>query len=170
MPIFQDPERQRFYDLWSDDHHHRHHHHHHQHGDQERGEESRNPASSWDVFGHADYGCGVSTSDVTSLGDLRTPGPHRSKVQPSDRGEWIQYLKNDASAWMHNQLVCFNPLHIHFAPANGSSRTIQMPTIPQTRVIRHTIIHGWMKGPTSRRIPGTNSRRMICRNWLRQPI
>lgn len=103
MPIFQDPERQRFYDLWSDDHH-RHHHHHHK--DQGRQEESRNPAPSWDVFGHADYGCGVSNSDVTSLGDdLRTPGPHFSKLQPSDRGELIQCLKNDASTWVQNQLV-----------------------------------------------------------------
>ena len=102
MPIFQDPERQRFYDLWSDDHH-RHHHHH---KDQGRQEESRNPAPSWDVFGHVNYGCGVSNSDVTSLGDdLRTPGPHFSKLQPSDRGELIQHLKNDASTWVQNQLV-----------------------------------------------------------------
>ena len=167
MPIFQDPERQRFYDLWSDDHH-RHHHHH---KNQEREEESRNPASSWDVFGHADYGGGVSNSDVTSLGDdLRTPGPHFSKLQPSDRGELIQHLKNDASTWVQNQLVCLDPQYINCAPTNRSSRTIQMPTIPQTRVIRHTIIHGWMKGPISSRMPGINSRQTIRRSWLHRPI
>lgn len=107
MPIFQDPERQRFYDLWSDDHH-RHHY-----KNEEREDESRNPAPSWDVFGHANYGCGVSNSDVTSLGDdLRTPGPHFSKRQPSDRGELIQCLKNDASTWVQNQLVWLHPRYI----------------------------------------------------------
>lgn len=105
MPIFQDPDRQRFYDLWSDDHRHE-----HQHGRQERqetrGDRSRDAPQPWNDFGQADYACGASGQNAAESFYARPPGLHHSKLQTSDREELIQYLKSvKAPSWIHDRPV-----------------------------------------------------------------
>lgn len=105
MPIFQDPDRQRFYDLWSDDHSPE-----HEHGRQERQQaredRSRDATASWNVFDHAGYGCETAGQNARELDYSRTSGPPLSKLHTGDREELIQYLKSvEASRWIRDHPV-----------------------------------------------------------------
>ncbi|GFG07396.1 protein FAM214A [Aspergillus udagawae] len=91
MPIFQDPDRQRFYDRWSDDHP--------QEVEQQDGspswvrchEDSKRPHSSG-------RGAGVSNESCMS-------SPSFSRLRATDREELIRYIKSaDSSAWTQHDL------------------------------------------------------------------
>ncbi|KAE8380573.1 hypothetical protein BDV26DRAFT_257293 [Aspergillus bertholletiae] len=87
MPIFQDPDRQRFYDLWSDDH------------PPIREDERQIGGPSWaNHQGERESPKRRSNLiDETSLSDC-----NRSDVRACDREELIHYIKNaDTSAWAH---------------------------------------------------------------------
>lgn len=105
MPIFQDPDRQRFYDLWSDD---RRPHDHQHHQDRENRPWHHEP--SWkNGFDYGDLECESSDPEVRDFGYSRVPGPQLSKLHTSDHGELIQYLKrSESSAWMQGRLVCLS--------------------------------------------------------------
>lgn len=91
MPIFQDPDRQRFYDLWSDDHPRR--------DEQQALESSRNtPQKRW------------SYEDSGQSSVQRQTPDHLPALHTSDREELIQYIKKaDTSAWAPAHLVCYYP-------------------------------------------------------------
>ena len=90
MPIFQDPDRQRFYDLWSDDHP--------RENQQQVLESSSNRPQS--VWKYEDSGQS-SVEDRTT--DLSLPILHAN-----GREELIQYIKQaDTSAWPPTHFVCF---------------------------------------------------------------
>ncbi|KAF5856911.1 hypothetical protein ETB97_006529 [Aspergillus alliaceus] len=87
MPIFQDPDRQRFYDLWSDDH------------PPIREDECQIERPSW-AHHHGKtqpLGRGLGFSEQLPLSDRSL-----SDLRSSDREELIHYIKNaDTSAWEH---------------------------------------------------------------------
>jgi len=105
MPIFQDPDHQRLYDLWSDDHQSHEHQNH-----QDREDRPWNDAPSWrNDFDYGESKCESLNPEVRDFGYSRLPGPHFSKLHTSDRGELIQYLKrSETSAWIQSRLVCLN--------------------------------------------------------------
>ncbi|KAE8401767.1 hypothetical protein BDV37DRAFT_253884 [Aspergillus pseudonomiae] len=87
MPIFQDPDRQRFYDLWSDDH------------PPIREDERQIGGSSW-AHHHRELepsGRRTNFPDETSISDYSL-----SDLRTCDREGLIHYIKNaDTSAWAH---------------------------------------------------------------------
>lgn len=104
MPIFQDPDRQRFYDLWSDDHCHREHHGHEEHGD----DSPWDYMPSWNGFGYSgcEYEGSNSNRGFLNLDHSRAPGRQFPKLHTGDREELIQYLKSaGSSTWLSDHLV-----------------------------------------------------------------
>jgi len=103
MPIFQDPDHQRFYDLWSDDSRS-----HEDRNYQDREDKPWNHKPSWrNDFDYEESECGSLNSEVRNFGYSRVPGPQFSKLHTSDRGELIGYLKwSESSARMQGRLVC----------------------------------------------------------------
>jgi hypothetical protein len=92
MPIFQDPDRQRFYDQWSDDHP--------QEVEQQDGspswvpcqEDNQRPRSSG-------KSAGISNESYMS-------SPSLSRLRASNREELIRYIKSaDSSAWAQHHMV-----------------------------------------------------------------
>lgn len=93
MPIFQDPDRQRFYDLWSDDHARQERQEH-----QERQQARESQSRVTHLWGHVDCGCEAPGRD----GELEY-----SRLQ-GDRGELIQYLKRvETSRWFDRPVRSF---------------------------------------------------------------
>lgn len=106
MPIFQDPDRQRFYDLWSDDHARQ----ERQERQQARESQSRDTTHGW---GHVDCGC-------------EAPGRDReleySRLQ-GDRDEFIQYLKRvETSRWFDRPVRTFLSFILLCCDDNGLER------------------------------------------------
>lgn len=89
MPIFQDPDRQRFYDLWSDDHARQ--------ERQERQQARESQSRETHAWGHVDCEC-------------EAPGREReleySRLQ-GDRDELIQYLKRVETSRWFDRPVCY---------------------------------------------------------------
>jgi hypothetical protein len=95
MPIFQDPDRQRFYDQWSDDH------------PSIRGEEIppwvRLHQRHWEPD---TSGRGTKFSNEAPLSDRNL-----SDMRACDREELIHYIKHaDTSAWEHRLVRLFRLL------------------------------------------------------------
>lgn len=120
MPIFQDPDRQRFYDLWSDD---RRAHDHQHHQDRENRPWDHEP--SWkNGFGYGEFECESSDPEGRDFGYSRVPGPQLPKLHTSDRGELIQHLKrSETSAWMQGRLV-YSALIVPLSGLVFANRTI----------------------------------------------
>lgn len=99
MPIFQDPDRQRFYDLWSDDH-----------TEPERGD----CTSSWADHHDGNWGgFNDPKRDVGAPVDRRSPDLQLPRLHTGDRTELIQYIKSaDTSTWGEDPLVrlTYHPL------------------------------------------------------------
>ncbi|KAF7597642.1 hypothetical protein BBP40_000120 [Aspergillus hancockii] len=86
MPIFQDPDRQRFYDLWSDDH------------PSIRGDEIPPWVRSHQRHGEAD----TSERGTKFLNEAPLSDRNLSDMRACDREELIHYIKHaDTSAWEH---------------------------------------------------------------------
>lgn len=93
MPIFQDPDRQRFYDLWSDDH--------------PKEDEQQALDSSWDTPQTRSWKYETPGLDTQSSAARRTPDLDLPVMHANDRQELIQYLKRtDTSVWSPTRLVC----------------------------------------------------------------
>ncbi|EIT78889.1 hypothetical protein AO1008_06478 [Aspergillus oryzae 100-8] len=87
MPIFQDPDRQRFYDLWSDDH------------PPIREDERQLGGSSW-AHHHRELESAGRRTNFPGETFLSDCSP--SDLRTCDREELIHYIKNaDTSAWAH---------------------------------------------------------------------
>ncbi|KAH1638627.1 hypothetical protein KXX40_006140 [Aspergillus fumigatus] len=98
MPIFQDPDRQRFYDQWSDDH--------------PQEVERRDGSSSWDrCHEGSQRPCSSGRSGGVS-NECPISSPGFSKLRANDREELIRYIKSaDSSAWAHYDMTqeCSDP-------------------------------------------------------------
>lgn len=93
MPIFQDPDRQEFYDLWSDDH--------------PIEDEQQTLKSSWANTQKKSWKCEYSGLDMQPSVARRAPDPDLPVLHTNDRQELIQYLKwADTSALAPIHLVC----------------------------------------------------------------
>ena len=95
--MFQDPDRQQFYDLWSNDHH------------TSREEARQHVSPTWKQFqnNHARADCsegGDIFLDERSWSDYPLSG-----LRASDREELIRYIKStEASPWVPQSSVCIS--------------------------------------------------------------
>ncbi|KAF9883721.1 hypothetical protein FE257_003013 [Aspergillus nanangensis] len=91
MPIFQDPDRQRFYNLWSDDRHGL------------RKQEQQSCLSHGDTYRGENPGPGSSEPARPFVERANSSSHNRSALRASDREGLIQYIKNaDTAAWGQN--------------------------------------------------------------------
>lgn len=97
MPIFQDPERQRFYDLWSDDHAH-------QERQQRQQRQQGRDSLSREAWDHVDCGCEVSDRD-------REREEREFARLQGDRDELIQYLKSVETSKLFDRPVCISSIY-----------------------------------------------------------
>lgn len=102
MPIFQDPDRQRFYDLWSDDH------------PPIREDERQLGGSSW-AHHHRELESAGRRTNFPGETFLSDCSP--SDLRTCDREELIHYIKNaDTSAWAHRLVCTLSPLERQHSP------------------------------------------------------
>lgn len=98
MPIFQDPDRQRVYDLWSDDH--------------TRQNEQQVLESSW----HTPQNMWKREGSGQSSVEDQTRDPNLPILHANGREELIQYIKKaDTSAWPPTRFVCFGLKSVVFS-------------------------------------------------------
>ncbi|KAE8148930.1 hypothetical protein BDV25DRAFT_157257 [Aspergillus avenaceus] len=88
MPIFQDPDRQHFYDLWSEDH------------PPIRDGERQSGASSWNFHHQTNEKLDTSERGINQTGNGSWLSRDSSDRYASDRRELIHYIKNaDTTTW-----------------------------------------------------------------------
>ncbi|GAQ10674.1 hypothetical protein ALT_7995 [Aspergillus lentulus] len=120
MPIFQDPDRQRFYDQWSDDH------------PQEL--ERRDGSPSWVRCHENNQRSRSSGRSAGVSNESRMSSPSFPRLRASDREELIRYIKSaDSSAWAQHDMTqersdSFMDVDHHKAPEElASPAEIQRP-------------------------------------------